>query len=249
MKRIALPILLALTLAACGTDTQPGPGPDEGTVQVNAALMVPNGGGNLTSVSYTVRTSPGGTTVTTGSISLGAGTSTSTPSVGLFLVAGSYTISMSATTSTSLPCTGTSAAFTVSVGMSTNVSLTLVCGGGTAAPTNGTAIVNATTVRGDQCPVFTSLTAAPLSAKVGDPIALMAAATDADGETLQWSWTTSPANGNFTGGNTNAPTYVCASAGNVTLIANIQDNSTLGGALSCGVGGVVSQSIPVTCLP
>jgi hypothetical protein len=232
----AVALLSGAVAMSCSKTTNPT---DVGTAKL--ALLID--GATVNSVSYTVlsgATPP--TTLLTGTINVSDPNATLSLDVSLPPGTGD-TVALTATTSTGLPCTGTSAPFSVVAGQTTNVALTLVCGGGGQSGTTGTVGITATIVQGDNCPSIVSSSASPAQTSVGGSISVSALATDPDTsltppDVLTYAW--SPA-ANFTSPTSASTTYNCTTDGVQTLTLTVNDNHT---PTSCPV----SITMTVNCI-
>ena len=97
-------------------------------------------------------------------------------------------------------------------------------------------------VHGDynRCPQVLFI-ATPEHVRVGQPISVMAIASDADGHTLTYAWTAT--SGSFASANSPTTTFECARNGAVTITLTVSDAScpsTISGVVLCqpGDGGV-----------
>lgn len=147
-------------------------------------------------------------------------------------VGADYTLKLTATTTDGeQTCAGDSALFAVLPDQTTSVQVTLSCAGiDDATSTVGSVDVD---VGVNQCPVLASVTASPEAVEVGQPVALSASATDADGDPLTYSWS---ADGATFPELPNAE-YICAAAGEFLVQAQVTDGH-------CSH----SETLTVTCL-
>jgi hypothetical protein len=226
--RINVLLLAVALLAGCGAEpaTQ-GPADDEGTI--TAALVVPGGVGNLTQVNWSLLQNGSPVVPAVGNqILLGAASSTTKPTVTVFIKTGSnYAIQMTATTSMSVACSGTSSTFSITAGGTANVMLSLACGGAGPAPTGGRANVTATVGGGDSCPNLSYLDISPTSLLVGDTAILDSMAVDPDaGDTISYQWTST--SGMFiSGAATRTATWKCTTTGTFNVTLTFSDVTTL----------------------
>ncbi len=147
-------------------------------------------------------------------------------------------------------CTGTSTPFTVTAGQPIAVTVTVVCPNGAAVAANqnnGSVIVNGNfTQTGDHCPLLTSWMASPLQTSApGGTINVAGSATDVDGDTLVYTWSTAP-NGSFSGLPATPPGSNTYSCGNVASGVSEPDTLTL--TVDDQHGCTASITIPVTCV-
>jgi hypothetical protein len=218
-------VLIGLTSGSCSNGGAP-PAPPEDVGTMGFQLQVAPGV-TLSSVGWSIANAGSGFS-RSGSANVQS-SNTIQFQVGNLPTGSGFTITLTAASADgSLTCIG-SATFTVTAGMTTGVALTLVCT--PRAPDAGTIAVSATAV---VCPSVTSLSAAPLEAAVGTPIAL--SVTASAGATFAWTATA----GTFDDASSAAPTFTCpATAGPVTITVTAGPSNPL-----CTSA---SQSITVTC--
>ena len=131
---------------------------------------------------------------------------------------------MSAVTNGGVMCSGTSPAFNVVAGQTVPVMVNITCGSSTPGSGLGSAVITATVVPGDSCPVVTAylLTPGAATSPTGQ-ISVSVAAMDSDmGDTVSFHWS-APA-GTFADANVASTTYTCTTAGSEALTVDIADN-------------------------
>lgn len=137
------------------------------------------------------------------------------------------TIALAATASSGATCTG-SGMFDVQANATSLLNVILEC-----RDSGGTVIVRVTA---DQCPLLRSISASPDSAAVGSDIALVAVASDPDGDALSIAWTAT--SGDFSDPSSLSTTYTCTGPGTRTITAQVSKTDG-----SCSD----STSFDVTC--
>ena len=176
-----------------------------------------------------------------GTINVSDADSTASALIGGLPAGSGYTVTLTANTigTPSVPCAGTSAAFSITAGAPTFVAVALRC---EAAPnTLGEASINATF---SQCPTITSWVAAPLQVSTNGVIDVSATVTDPDG-TGAHTYTWSAPGGSFASPGSLVTTYNCTDLGQQLLTITVQDAGDPGSASDdC----VVSKSILVSCV-
>jgi hypothetical protein len=162
-------------------------------------------------------------------------------------------VTMTAVTTGPSPvtCTGTSAPFTVTAGGVASVSVTITCPNGAnnmPNQNNGDVIVSGNFVStGDNCPLLTSWVASPLQTSgPGGVVNVGASATDADGDTLAYTWTaTGGSFGESFPATSPATTYSCPAIASgtsavETLSLSVSDNK--------GCTATLPNAIHITCV-
>jgi uncharacterized repeat protein (TIGR04052 family) len=222
---VGLPVLVnasgllcaALAFLGTGVSCSAGESPaleaqSRGTVTL--ALEAPDGQ-TIDTVSYVVTS---GAAENVLNDVLDVSSSHATVSVEIDLPAGAgYTIAMTATTAEGSTCHG-SAAFVVIAGDEVPVQMTLVC---REAEDGGQVVITTTVVPGGNCPKISTATVGPLTAGVGDSIALDATATNADAS-FSWS-TTSGTIADPTAANT---TLLCTAIGQAEVSLTVSDTES-----------------------
>lgn len=189
--------------------------------EIKLALSLP-GGMTINSVDWKVLSA-------TSTVLLQGTINTSDPNLQPSLVAGipagvGDVVVMSALTNTGVSCSGTSGAFNVVAGQTVPVPVNITCGATTPSSGLGSAVIMATVVPGDSCPVATAYLLSPGAAtSPTGQIAVSITAMDADsGDTLSYAWT-APA-GTFASATSASTTYTCTTAGSEALTVAVSDN-------------------------
>jgi len=200
-----------------------GSGSSGGVGEIHLALSLPNGM-SISSVNWQVLSSMG-MTIIQGTIN------TSDPNLPPSVITGiptgvNDTVSMSAMTNTGVACSGTSMAFNVVAGQAVNVPVNITCGSTMAGSGLGSAVITATVVAGDACPVVTAYSLSPASAtSPSGQIAVSVAGNDPDmGDTISFAWSATA--GTFASASSASTTYTCTTAGMQTLTVAITDDHT-----------------------
>ena len=231
----SLPKLAALLFF--GACVSPPSGSDFSS-ESSVAFSIPASNLTLSSVTWTV--SQGTTIVATGTIDTRM--PNAAPSFSALVPVGTgYTVSLTGTASNGATCSGSSD-FDVVAGSIAEVSLALTCVTETVAA-SGAVDVQAV-VSAESCPTLTGYGVSPTTQNVGGKIDVTGvAATDANGDTLTYTWTQSGGPGALMIANaeTTMPTVVCSAAGAVTLVLGVNDNHT-------PTGCIVTQSLTINCL-
>ena len=204
-------------LAGCGEHT-PSTADTAQLGSVNLALVT--GGVTLASVSYTI-TGPNAF-AKTGAINVAASTTLSTVIGGLPVGKG-FTIALSATSTDGATACGGSGSFDVTAGTVASVTVALDCH---QSARTGSVLVNGVI---NVCPVADGLSANPSDVVVGFPVALSAAAHDADSGPAALSYSWSAPSGSFSNATSATPTFTCSTPGPVILTATVSDGDAASG--------------------
>jgi cysteine-rich repeat protein len=207
--------LIGAAPGGCAGEGAEAPARQEDVVGQLALRLTRVGGDQVLSVNYRIEDAYGNV-ADQGTIDMHQDGATA--SIRLDLPAGSnYLASMTATTVGGVPCAGESARFTVTAGATTQAEVALQC---SASPTSGAADLQGTF---NACPTVESLTVVPLAVDIGQDIALSAAAQDADGDPISYSWTATNG-GSFGSADLQSTTYLCTSIGQHILTLTVADN-------------------------
>ncbi len=214
---------LALLGGAVGVNCSKSSNPNNGDVKL--AVVLP-GGVHIDNVTYSVLNSANTTIAGPGTF----GVTDPHATISLDIVvpvtptgdAGDE-VTLTATDSLGNSCTGTSPRFQVVSGTNPAVMMTLTCGTATASTSTGNIGVTATVVEGDHCPNITAGVVAPDETSVGGSVNVASTATDADGETLTYTW--APA-ANFLAPGSASTKYTCTTAGTQSFTLTVSDNHT-----------------------
>jgi len=232
-----------LTFSGCASDSNGsgtdinGSGEHNGaTGGIGLALQLADGS-DVSTVNYVI--SKSGVSVRTGTLAIGADGRATGTITGLDAGAG-YVVSLEAPRTRDggevAKCTGESAPFTVLENQTVPVSVVLQCDDTSAG---GNITING---QFNICPKISSASASPSTQAVGSTIALSAAATDKDNDTLTYAWFTGAT---YSAGSvfasTATATFTCATAGTFTLNVAAYD----GDARGCRKA--LSTPISVTC--
>ena len=237
---------------AIGVNCSGNKGSSEGTVKIAVVNAASEG---VLSVSYIIHAGtpvPPGPVIPDATGTINVSDPNSTPSVDQsFPASTGDTVTMTATGTGGVQCTGTSAPFPVTAGGVSTVSVTITCPNGTPTPANqnnGDVVVTGTFVStGDNCPLLTSWVASPLQTSApGGVVTLGGTASDADGNTLSFTWTASA--GSFGGAfpaASAATTYACPS-----VPAGTTQAETLSLSVNDGAGCVATlpNAITISCV-
>lgn len=151
-----------------------------------------------------------------------------------------YTVSLTATASNGALCSG-SLNFDVVAGTTANLSLALTC---VADTVSASGVVDVQTVAStESCPILSGYDVSPTTQDVGQQIDVTGVvATDADGDTLTYSWSQNGGPGVLMIANsaTTTPTVTCFAGGAVTLVLSVNDNHT-------PTGCIVTESFSIHC--
>jgi hypothetical protein len=131
------------------------------------------------------------------------------------LPGGAYSIALSAQTADGKTSCSGSATFTVVAAQTVGVVVPLTCNTDTV---RGKVLVNGEI---NVCPEVTFLYVAPLQTEVGGTMIVEASASDADGDTLAFAWTST--NGSFVNPALGTTTYNCSAPGDQTLTLTMND--------------------------
>jgi hypothetical protein len=159
--------------------------------------------------------------------------------------AGSFANSAAASTTWTAPASTGDVSLTITVsdnrGASASIQATI------QVRTPGQTGAANVTIAFDTSPRITSVLSAPGWVEAGTPTTLTVAASDADGDTLEFTWTADKA-GTFSGGNTASSQFILDSSvtsGSVTVTVTVTDGTlTTTGALTLPVGKPVVQAGP-----
>jgi hypothetical protein len=198
---------------------------------VSLALTLP-GGATISTVHYSI---VGGGLLFSGTIDVSdPQTTVATVFVGS-VPAGDYTVTMNATASDGASCSG-SMPITVVPNETAIADIVIAC---TRGSTTGQVAVNGTF---ETCPGITGVSASSLQATQGSDISIGVAATDLDGDTLAYSWSTTPGTssiGTLVLANTSSPLFHCVGVGTTQLSVAVSDGV-------CGDQRI--DVIPITCI-
>jgi len=200
-----------------------GSGSSGGVGEIRLALSLP-GGMTISSVDWQVLSA-------TSAIIVQGTINTSDPNLQPSVITGipagvNDTVVMTAMTNTGVACSGTSSGFNVTAGQTVNVPVNISCGQTTPSSGLGSAVIMATVVPGDSCPVVTAYSLSPASAmSPSGQIGVSVSATDSDmGDTLSFAWTATA--GTFVSATSASTQYTCTTAGMHTLTVAITDSHT-----------------------
>jgi hypothetical protein len=231
--RLARP--LALSVLATGLASfacAPAPGPAHaGLGELSLALTLP-GGATINTVTYILS---GYSFAVAGTIDVSDPQTTVATAFVSDVPEGGYTVIMSATASDGASCSGTTQV-TVVADQTAIANVILRC---TRTPTTGQVAIKAGV---DSCPFITGLSASALQAEAGSDINVAVAATDLDGNTLSYAWSTTPGPpfiGAVVPANAPLAVFHCAAVGTTQLSVAVSDGV-------CGDQRV--NAIPITCL-
>lgn len=233
--------ILALSVAgagtACGSSSDSGPPASaEGAVGSVGLALQTSQGEQIDAFEYSVSGSGG--FLRQGSVDV-RGSRVLSALIGAIPVGTGYRISLTATARDgSFTCAG-SAVFDITARSTTAVTVNLQC---REQPKTGGVLINGQI---NHCPLIDGISASPQSVQVGQQLTLSADAHDSDAAPapLSYAWTAS--SGSLSSASAKAPSFTCASAGDVLLTLKVSDgdcNDTLTAVVSCttetGGGGV-----------
>lgn len=246
----------AASVAGCSFGSSPSSHPgttsstEDGTGSIGLQLTLP-GGGQISTVSYTVNGPNGASTiVTTGTVPVANSTSIFFQTPDNIPVGTGYTITLTGADDAGDTCLGTSVPFAVTARTSTPVLVQLQCHG--AANGNGGATVTGVT---SNCATWNSISPATsdIVTGVSDPVAF--SATGPDHGSLAFTATASgagaatisPASGSLTTGSSNTGSFNvnCTSAGQVTVTVVFSDGPLPAGG-SCDTT-LDTVTFPINC--
>lgn len=214
----ALFMTSALALPGCESDGRATVDRDEATRAVGGlalGLVLPDGS-EVSSVSYVV--TRGGVEVRAGTMAVGADGRASVSIAGLDVGSG-YHVVLTAPRDGGAACRG-EADFVVVESATTSVDVVLQCDD---LRVDGNVTING---QFNVCPKVTSTSATPLTAFVGNTIALAASATDRDNDPVGFVW--SAPSGTFSTPSAASTNYLCTSAGNFAVTVSVSDGPARG---------------------
>lgn len=228
VRNFFMTLLMLVSMVAvvgCGNDD----GSDSSVVNpgaIDMALELADGS-QIGTIHYVI--SGNGITPIQGDINVSGSQSTISAFVDSIPQGGGYLLTLTATADDGATCQG-SANFDVVAGQTTAVWVALQC---TEIDNNGGADVTAEV---NICPEITRMTVAPLTTEVGNQIAVSATATDNDGDTLTFAWSSN--NGSFADSGAMNTSYACTLVGVDTITVTVDD----------GQGCTDAKSYDVNCL-